>query len=171
MSNSYELVKEFHQTFGHPVESAPLTPDVKVMKFRTRFIMEETIELIQALGAGRSGNQHLNHAVELMEKARDQMLAANDYEFNNVDLVEVADALGDLDYITNGAALVFGIPLPEVTAEIHRSNMTKLGADGQPIRNEEGKVQKGPNYEPPQLEMILFPAQSVDDEEVEEGSV
>ncbi len=165
MPNSYELVKEFHRVFGHAIEGAPLTPDVKVMKFRTRFLLEEISELILALGGRWTGSQHLGRAVELIERARDQVLAAKDYEFNNVDLVEVADALGDLDYITNGAALVFGIPLPEVTAEIHRSNMTKLGTDGKPIYNDEGKVIKGPNYETPQLEMILFPEV---EEEVEE---
>ena len=71
------------------------------------------------------------------------------------DLVEIADALGDLSYVVNGAALVHGIDLPSVVEEIHRSNMTKLGADGKPVRREDGKILKGPNYEPPNLRPIL----------------
>jgi predicted HAD superfamily Cof-like phosphohydrolase len=71
------------------------------------------------------------------------------------DIVKVADALGDLDYVVNGAAIAHGIFLPGVTAEIHRSNMSKLGEDGKPIYREDGKVLKGPGYEPPRLEPIL----------------
>lgn len=71
------------------------------------------------------------------------------------DLVGIADALGDLDYVVNGAALEYGIPLPEITAEIHRSNMTKLDAGGNPVYREDGKVLKGEGYEPPRLSTIL----------------
>lgn len=70
-------------------------------------------------------------------------------------LVKVADALGDLDYVVNGAAIAHGVILPSVTAEIHRSNMSKLGADGKPIYREDGKILKGPGYEPPKLEPLL----------------
>jgi predicted HAD superfamily Cof-like phosphohydrolase len=156
-SSTHEMVTEFHQVFGHPVESAPLTPDIKQMRFRARFLLEEMSELIEAIGARHAKNKHLCRAVDLIDHARDQIEMANDYEFDDVDLVEVADALGDLDYITSGAALTFGIPLPQVVAEIHRSNMTKLGEDGQPIYNDEGKVVKGPGFEKPQLTPIIFP--------------
>lgn len=71
------------------------------------------------------------------------------------DIVKVADALGDLDYVVNGAAIAHGIYLPGITAEIHRSNLTKLGADGKPIYREDGKVMKSDKYEPPRLEPIL----------------
>lgn len=162
---TFEQVTEFHRVFGHPIENAPLTPDVSQMKFRARFLLEETVELIQALGARHEGNQHLRRAVDLIERAREQISMAKDYEFNDVDLVEVADALGDLDYITSGAALTFGIPLPEVVAEIHRSNMSKLGADGKPIYNDEGKAQKGPGYFKPQLELILWPEEELVEED------
>jgi predicted HAD superfamily Cof-like phosphohydrolase len=125
------------------------------MRFRSRFFLEEISELILALGARHEQNKHLSRAVELIEAAREQITQAKDYEFSDVDLVEVADALGDIDYITAGAALTFGIPLPEITAEIHRSNLTKLGGDGNPIYNDEGKVIKGPYYEEPEIEGIL----------------
>lgn len=72
------------------------------------------------------------------------------------DLIGIADALGDLDYVVNGAAIEHGIVLPIVTAEIHRSNMTKLGPDGKPIYREDGKVLKGEGYEPPRIKELLF---------------
>ena len=62
------------------------------------------------------------------------------------DLVEVADAIGDLLYVVYGAALTFGIPVAEVFTEVHRSNMTKLDDDGQPVVRADGKVMKGPNF-------------------------
>lgn len=71
------------------------------------------------------------------------------------DLAEIADALGDLAYIIWGTALEYGIPLDEVIGEIHRSNMSKLGADGKPLIREDGKVLKGPNYTPPDIAGIL----------------
>lgn len=71
------------------------------------------------------------------------------------DIVAIADALGDLDYVVNGAAIEYGIDLPKITAEIHDSNMTKLGPDGNPIYREDGKILKGADYRPPNLEPLL----------------
>ena len=71
------------------------------------------------------------------------------------DIVEVADAIADLLYVVYGAAVTFGIPIDEVFAEVHRSNMTKLGPDGAPIYREDGKVLKGPSFEPPDVIGIL----------------
>lgn len=69
--------------------------------------------------------------------------------------VEVADALGDMLYVIHGTALCYGIDLDAVVEEIHRSNMTKLGEDGRPIYRDDGKVLKGPNYEPPNIAPIV----------------
>lgn len=73
------------------------------------------------------------------------------------DLVEVADALGDMLYILCGTILEHGMQykIEEVFEEIQRSNMSKLGADGKPIYREDGKVLKGPNYFKPNIESIL----------------
>lgn len=71
------------------------------------------------------------------------------------DVVEIADAVADLLYVVYGAALTFGIPVPEVFAEVHRSNMTKLDDEGNPIYRSDGKVMKGPNFSPPELLPIL----------------
>jgi predicted HAD superfamily Cof-like phosphohydrolase len=71
------------------------------------------------------------------------------------DIIEVADALGDLDYVVNGAAIAFGIHLPSITREIHRSNMTKLMPDGTVLLRPDGKVLKGPNFELPRIKEVL----------------
>ncbi len=71
------------------------------------------------------------------------------------DIIEVADALTDILYVTYGAAHSFGIPIDECFKEVQRSNMSKLGEDGKPIYREDGKVMKGPNYSVPNLKNVL----------------
>ena len=73
----------------------------------------------------------------------------------NKDLLEVADALTDILYVTYGAGHAFGIDLDKCFTEVQRSNMSKLGEDGKPIYREDGKVMKGPNFSEPDLENIL----------------
>lgn len=77
------------------------------------------------------------------------------------DLVDIADALGDLIYVVIGAALEYGIPIDDVVAEIHRSNLSKLDENGNPLYREDGKVLKGRNYFPPDIESILNGKQKV----------
>ena len=69
----------------------------------------------------------------------------------NRDLLEVADALTDILYVTYGAGHAFGIDLDKCFEEVQNSNMSKLGEDGKPIYNESGKVMKGPKYFKPDL--------------------
>lgn len=71
------------------------------------------------------------------------------------DIVETADALGDIIYVVVGFALELGVDLDAVIGEIQASNMTKLGADGQVTRREDGKVLKGPNYVKPDIAKVL----------------
>ena len=71
------------------------------------------------------------------------------------DIVGVADALTDLLYVIYGAGHTFGVDLDKCFDEVHRSNMTKLDADGRAIKNDYGKVMKGPNYTPPDLKRVL----------------
>ena len=73
----------------------------------------------------------------------------------NNDLLEVADALTDLLYVTYGAGHAFGIDLDKCFNEVQNSNMSKLGEDGKPIYNELGKVMKGPNYFKPDLSKFV----------------
>jgi len=74
------------------------------------------------------------------------------------DLVEVADALADIIYIACGTAVSYGIPLDDVFAEVHRSNMAKL-VDGKVIRREDGKIQKPEGWTAPDIKKILTKAQ------------
>ena len=74
---------------------------------------------------------------------------------NNKDLLEVADALTDILYVTYGAGHAFGINLDNCFEEVQNSNMSKLDNDGKPIYNNDGKVMKGPNYFKPDLKKFL----------------
>ena len=74
---------------------------------------------------------------------------------NNNDLLEVADALTDILYVTYGAGHAFGIDLDKCFDEVQNSNMSKLDQEGKPIYNESGKVMKGPNYFKPDLTKFL----------------
>ena len=74
---------------------------------------------------------------------------------NNNDLLEVADALTDILYVTYGAGHAFGINLDRCFEEVQNSNMSKLDENGKPIYNESGKVMKGPNYFKPDLSKFV----------------
>ena len=90
---------------------------------------------------------------ELMKEENEEYLEA----VRNNDLIEVADALGDMLYILCGTIITHGMQhkISEVFEEIQRSNMSKLGSDGKPIYREDGKVMKGPNYFRPDIGKIL----------------
>ena len=89
--------------------------------------------------------------VSLIQEELDELKEA----MNNKDLLEVADALTDLLYVTYGAGHAFGIDLDKCFNEVQNSNMSKLGKDGKPIYNEIGKVMKGPNYFKPDLSKFI----------------
>ncbi|MBB4118605.1 MAG: nucleoside triphosphate pyrophosphohydrolase family protein [Mesonia hippocampi] len=99
------------------------------------------------------GEQKHKLRFNLMKEENEEYLEAA----QNNDLVEVADALGDMLYILCGTILEHGMQykIEEVFNEIQRSNMSKLGADGKPIYREDGKVLKGPNYFKPDIKSIL----------------
>jgi predicted HAD superfamily Cof-like phosphohydrolase len=124
--STLEQVQEFHETYGLPVESSPNISDQKTNDLRINLIAEELEELREAL--------------------------------KNGDTVETLDALIDLQYVLDGAFLSFGLhDVKEAAfAEVHRSNMSKLGEDGKPIRREsDGKVMKGPNYFVPDMSQFI----------------
>lgn len=81
---------------------------------------------------------------------------------NNGDLVEITDALADQLYILLGTMVSHGLQdlIEDVFDEVHRSNMSKLGEDGKPIYREDGKILKGPNFSPPNIEKFLTAGQS-----------
>ena len=89
--------------------------------------------------------------IDLIKEELDELKEA----MNNNDLLEVADALTDILYVTYGAGHAFGIDLDKCFEEVQNSNMSKLGGNGEPIYNESGKVMKGPNYFKPDLSKFV----------------
>lgn len=89
---------------------------------------------------------------ELIREELEELRAAIDSQ----DLLEIADALTDILYVTYGAGHAWGIDLDTCYTEVHRSNMSKLGEDGKPIHREDGKVLKGPGYSKPNLIPVIL---------------
>lgn len=92
-----------------------------------------------------------NLRVKLIEEELEELRVA----INNGDLKETVDALTDILYVTYGAGHAFGVDLDKCFDEVQRSNMSKLGENGEPIYNEDGKVMKGPNYFRPNLSKYI----------------
>ena len=89
--------------------------------------------------------------IDLIEEELEELKDA----VNKRDLKETIDALTDILYVTYGAGHAFGVNLDKCFEEVQNSNMSKLGKDGKPIFNENGKVMKGPNYFKPNLSQFL----------------
>ena len=89
--------------------------------------------------------------IDLIKEELEELQGA----MKNNDLLEVADALTDILYVTYGAGHAFGINLDKCFDEVQNSNMSKLGENGEPIYNESGKVMKGPNYFKPDLSKFV----------------
>ena len=89
--------------------------------------------------------------IDLIKEELEELTQA----MNDKNLLEVADALTDILYVTYGAGHAFGIDLDKCFDEVQNSNMSKLGEDGKPIYNETGKVMKGPNYFKPDLTKFI----------------
>ena len=118
----FNMVKEFHEAFGHPVNQKKTH---KELVLRFNLIDEEHNEVANALA-------------DLDEARTDEdVLEAK---------MALTKELADLLYVVLGTGVSLGLPLVEVFAEVHSSNMSKLGEDGKPILREDGKVLKGPNY-------------------------
>lgn len=145
VSRHANMVREFHEAFGHPVSDTLTEQTEELRLLRVRLVFEEAIELAEALGVD----------VSVRPTRFEHRLSVEVLGGVSPDMVEAADALGDLEYVTHGASLVFGIPQARTFEEIHRSNMSKLGEDGKPIYREDGKVLKGPNFSPPDLVRVM----------------
>ena len=119
-----------------------------VTAFHTAFKLNMNTKPIASIGDDRNTLRF-----NLMKEENEEYLEAA----KNNDLVEVADALGDMLYILCGTIIEHGMQdkIEEVFNEIQRSNMSKLGEDGKPIYREDGKVLKGPNYFKPDIKSIL----------------
>ena len=96
-------------------------------------------------------NKIVQLRIDLIEEELNELKEA----VKNNNIVEAADALTDILYVTYGAGHSFGVDLDKCFDEVQRSNMSKLGVDGKPIYNESGKVMKGPDYFAPDLKKII----------------
>jgi NTP pyrophosphatase (non-canonical NTP hydrolase) len=96
-------------------------------------------------------NETIALRLELIQEELNELREA----IGNADIVEVADALTDILYVTYGAGHAFGIDLDKCFQEVQESNMSKLDHNGDPIYREDGKVMKGPNYFQPDLTSIV----------------
>lgn len=143
-----DMVTQFHQTYGVPMPDKLTDISTAREQLRLRIDLEEFLELANACGITLYAH---GKAVELADCA----FVPNG---NIVNVFEIADGLGDGIYVKYGHALERGIPIDKVLAEIHRSNMSKLGSDDKPIYRDDGKVLKGPNYSPPDLHSIIYGA-------------
>lgn len=117
-------VRQFNTTYNKEMSDKPRLPTEPEATLMNNLIMEEVMELNEAMDAG--------------------------------DIVEIADAIGDILYVTAQQATILGLPVDALLAEIQRSNLSKLGADGKPIYREDGKVLKGPNFSEPQISKVLM---------------
>ena len=138
------LVRRFHHVYGLPIQTDGPSLDRASLGMRMSLIAEEFGELV--------GSVYGADARAEVDAAFQRAVAADD---GTRDTVETADALADLVYVIYGMALETGIDLAAVLAEVQRSNMSKLGEDGQPIYREDGKVLKGPGYFPPDVARVL----------------
>ena len=138
------LVRRFHHVYGLPVQTDGASLERESLDMRMSLIAEEFSELVGAV-YGQAARAET-------ESSYRRAVAADD---GARDTVETADALADLIYVIYGMALETGIDLASVLAEVQRSNMSKLGADGKPVYREDGKVLKGPDYFPPNVEAVL----------------
>ena len=138
------LVRRFHHVYGLPVQTDGASLERESLDMRMSLIAEEFAELVGAV-YGQAARAEI-------ESSYRRAVAAED---GTRDTVETADALADLIYVIYGMALETGIDLASVLAEVQRSNMSKLGADGKPVYREDGKVLKGPDYFPPNVEAVL----------------
>ena len=138
------LVRRFHHVYGLPVQTDGASLERESLHMRMSLIAEEFAELVGAVYGQAARNE--------VESGYRSAVAVDG---GGRDAVEAADALADLVYVIYGMALETGIDLAAVLAEVQRSSMSKLGADGKPIYREDGKVLKGPGYFAPDVAQVL----------------
>lgn len=142
------LVREFHEAFDQPHPDRPSLEDRDTRSLRVRLLCEELAEVICAMYGQHDGEGPQWLADEFLDLAHDIALGEDEGQARAPDAAEITKELADLRYVTDGAAVALGLPLDAAYGLVHDSNMSKLGADGKPIRREDGKALKGPNYQP-----------------------
>lgn len=147
-------VREFQEVFGAHIAPKPSIPDEPVHTALAIY-HQEAARLAERLkeAATEAGGSLLLIRLQLIQEELAELAAG----MISRDVVECLDALGDLSYVVDGTYLTLGLDRHKTAAiaEIHRSNMTKLGDDGKPIVSIAGRIKKGPKYQPPDLARVL----------------
>jgi predicted HAD superfamily Cof-like phosphohydrolase len=125
----------------------------RISLLKTNFDMVE--DFMNAFGQDVEKTPVMSGVAELRYELIREELEEMREALDSKDLIGIADALTDLLYVVYGAGHSFGLNLDACFEEVHRSNMSKLGADGKPIYREDGKVMKGENYSSPDLKKTL----------------
>jgi predicted HAD superfamily Cof-like phosphohydrolase len=139
MDKDQKNVREFMQKAGQDTPDVLTIPDEATRILRVKILLEEVFEYADAMGVGIY-NKSTGAAKDNVNDDTVEFVIKGD-----VDLVEVADAIADVDYINNGNAIAMGIDMEPVKVEVQRSNMSKF-IDGH--RRDDGKWVKGPSYSP-----------------------
>lgn len=137
-----EQVREFHTLCGDIDPVAPTIPPDKIVRLRLRLVLEEAFELFAA-----SVSEDDEDTVESLWA---ETVVVIDALRMNPNLVDVADACADLDYVVAGTRLAYGLPRKAIADEVHRSNMAKA-TNGVILRNEKGKILKPKGWTPPNI--------------------
>lgn len=128
-----DVVAEFHKAFGHRLDQEI---NEKELLLRYTLLAEEWAELKEEIAAALAD---LTSVGAVKTKTKERMLKE----------------MADLQYVLSGMAATFDLPLQVAFIRVHKSNMSKLGEDGKPILREDGKILKGPNYKPADLEDLV----------------
>lgn len=148
-----EQVREFHELCGDVDPDVPTMPAEKIVRLRLRLVLEEAFELFAASVAKGVGGETSSDQ-DTVESLWAETRAAIDALTIFPDLVEIADALADIDYVVAGTRLAYGIQRKAVADEVHRSNMAKAH-DGVILRDAKGKILKPEGWAPPNIRKAL----------------
>jgi predicted HAD superfamily Cof-like phosphohydrolase len=142
------VTRKFHEAFGLDAPAYPEFPNPDLVRLRMRLVREEYLEVMAELG-DLASNAMTDSPEAVIENLR-----------------RALKELCDLRYVVEGAAVSFGLDIDAAYAEVHRSNMSKLGANGKPLYREDGKVLKGPNYREADMSKFVPDITDVEFEEV-----
>ncbi len=150
---NYEAaVRQFHEAMGVPVNDSATVLDAETRCLRVRLLLEEVLEFARASGV---------RVVADASALDGTLLEVTDDPAAAPDLTAMAQELADVQYVTSGAAVTFGLPLGAVFSEVHAANMRKVGPDGKVQRREDGKVVKPPGWRGPDVARVLAEAGEV----------
>lgn len=144
-------VREFHEAFGLKVRDTPETGTRDERALRVRLMLEEVLEFAKAARVSVWTTGHDGAEIKSINDLDVFPIARG----TAPDLTSMAHELADVAYVTHGTAVQFGIPMLSVLEEVHSANMRKLGPDGKPIINAQGKVLKPEGWKPADVGAVL----------------